>query len=133
MLIFIIGYAQIATIIYLVILSILSLVEYYVLLFRGSPFMLKDIINIRTAATVTGTYEFQVPIKTAVCLFIILDLIMIVYFSNEVYLAKRVKKIVCGGSMCIFMLLCTNTNFLQTIKAEQINFWDINSNYQDKL
>ena len=132
MLIFIIGYARIAAIIYLVILSILSLVEYYVLLFRGSPFMLKDIINIRTAATVTGTYEFQVPIKTAVCLFIILDLIMIVYFSNEVYWAKRVKRIVCGGSMCIFMLICTNTNFLQTIKAEQINFWDINSNYQDK-
>ena len=128
----VIGRVRIASMIYMTILSIFSLIEYYVLLFRGRPFVLEDLTNARTAATVVGTYNFQILVETAVYLLIILNIIMIIYFSTELYLPKSFKRSGCGIGMCIFLFVCVNTRFLQTIHAEQINFWDINSDYQNK-
>lgn len=48
-----------AAITYSVIILFIALIDYFVTLFRGRPFMLTDILNVRTALSILDSYQFK--------------------------------------------------------------------------
>ena len=48
-----------AVLVYGVLLTVITLVNYYVVMFRGQAFMLLDVLGMGTAADVMGNYSFR--------------------------------------------------------------------------
>lgn len=72
--------AKVAAVVYTVALVTAALVNYYVIMFRGQPFMLLDIVGMGTAAEVVGEYQFRMPkllalTMVAVLCFLVIQLI----------------------------------------------------------
>lgn len=132
----IIGNFKIASIIYSVLVAVLGLVEYYVLLFRGRPFMLVDLKSISTAKTVVGSYKIEIDPSIGIKLLCVLFLIIVVINFQHLKMKKtwidRVLRII----ICIVGIGLgygiNNTTILQDITGDEISFWDLETNYQDK-
>lgn len=130
------GKFKIAEIIYLIGMTILALIEYFVLLFRGRPFMFADLINVNTAISVVGSYKIKIDATMGAKLMTVLVLIMLGGNLQNIRLPR--KKAIAFFRVCFLVgmisccLVIGNTGILQQISNDQINFWDINSNYQEK-
>lgn len=83
------GKFKIAEIIYLIGMTILALVEYFVLLFRGRPFMFADLINVNTAISVVGSYKIKIDATMGAKLMTVLVLIMLGGEFTEYKIAKK--------------------------------------------
>lgn len=59
-----------AVLVYGVLLTVITLVNYYVVMFRGQAFMLLDVLGMGTAADVMGNYSFTVPRHLKIILFL---------------------------------------------------------------
>lgn len=127
---------KIAEIIYLGGMTVLALVEYFVLMFRGRPFMFADLMNMNTAISVVGSYKIEIDAVMGAKLIAVLALLILDINLQNVKLPR--KKIVVFLRICFLVGIVSccwvvgNTGILQEISDDQINFWDINSNYQEK-
>ena len=53
---------------YGIFILIIALVEFYVMKFRGRPFMIFDLLSWQTALTVAGSYSFSIDAKLGICI-----------------------------------------------------------------
>lgn len=132
----IIGNFKIASIIYSVLVAGLGLVEYYVLLFRGRPFMLVDLKSISTAKTVVSSYKIEINSSIGIKLLGVLFLIIVVINFQHLRLKKTwrvrsIRVIICIIGIGIGYEI-NNTTILQDITGDEISFWDLEANYQGK-
>ena len=132
----IIGNFKIASIIYSVLVAVLGLVEYYVLLFRGRPFMLVDLKSISTAKTIVSSYKIEIDSSIGIKLLGVLFLIIVVInFQHlkmkKTWTARAFRIIICVVGIG-FGYGINNTTILQDITRDEISFWDLETNYQDK-
>ena len=133
---FLCGNSRAAGIIYCIVFTILGLVEYYVLEFRGRAFMLSDIVGIKTATTVLGSYTLQITSDLAFNLLAMLGTVAILWYLPRLKLRRDKKRIIFRLGMVSFYIvigyLLLNTRIMQSINMEEVNFWDIESDCQEK-
>ncbi len=122
--------------VFAVVLLIVALAQYYVMLFRGRPFMLFDVINIKTAFTVSDSYVFEMPVRLAVCLQAFLGLVAAQHIlqkmsfpENRVVIAVRVLGI---GIFVSIIAAFLNTGVMGRLGFEGVDFWNLNGNYEEK-
>ena len=75
----------------------LALVDYYVTLFRGKAFMLMDVMNVGTAAEVTGNYVFTISVKIGICL--LAALLLLSYLAVSLLFCGKRRKM--GRNICL--------------------------------
>lgn len=124
--------ASIAIPVYTMLMVILALVDYYVTLFRGNPFILMDVYNVGTAAEVTSNYIFSIPVKTGICLLAILIFLLYQSLFQSLQLGKRSIK-GCLVRVCLFACV-SGAVYLNwgTLTFEWLNQWDMVGEYKNK-
>lgn len=125
-----------SAIVFSVALLALAFTQYYVSLFRGRPFMLFDIINIRTAFTVVNSYVFEMPVRMGGCLQVFLGSIIAQHSLQKLSLAKKRKVIIVRVlGLAVFISIMTaalKTGVMRKLGFEGVDFWNLNANYEEK-
>lgn len=124
-----------AVILYALLGMVLAAADYYVNLFRGQPFMLIDLLSIKTAATVVSNYHFEVPLKLGAFLEIFWFFFMIqLLFQNMEYPKKRKYTAFRGiGTVAVLagmIVVLINLKSMNIIEA--VDFWDTQAQYASK-
>lgn len=121
---------------YCSVMTALALAEYYVLSFRGRPFMIFDIWSAGTAAKVAGSYSYEIPVKMGWWLLGVLLLIIVQHYLQILRIPKNgwiaAMRIACIGAFAAVVLLLVKTDIMRKRGAEPIELWELNSNYQKK-
>ncbi|MBP3469036.1 MAG: LTA synthase family protein [Lachnospiraceae bacterium] len=122
----------VAAVVYCSVIMALTMAEYYVLLFRGRPFMIFDIWSVGTAAEVAGNYSYDIPAKVGCLLLVGLFIVVIEHYLQIMELpAKRWMVVVrlAGVSLFVgYMVLILKTDFLKRTGAEEMIIWNIQIN-----
>lgn len=119
---------KIVTLGYMTIFVVLGLVYYFVLLFRGRPFMIQDIFSVSTAMTVAGTYHYELPAKEFVVCMLYLCLCTLLFSinTNKYKFPKTLKTLISNiGVVGVFLFTLTYYNGI----LSPIDQWDLQLNY----
>lgn len=126
----------ISAVVYCGVMMALAMTEYYVLLFRGRPFMIFDIWGIGTAAEVAGNYSYDIPEKVGYLLLVCLLLMVINYYLQKMELPKKRWMILIrlGGIalFAVYMVLILNTDLMRRYGAEEMIIWNMEMNYRER-
>ena len=118
--------------VYSSVLVILSLVNYYVMEFRGRPLMLLDVWSAGTAMSVVGGYTFELPPKVG--LLLLLLLVFLVFqkdFQKLVFGEKSVKNyLIRAGLLAGFLLVASYG--VNHITFEEVYLWNVNKDYKER-
>lgn len=79
-----------------------GLINYIVVDFRSSPIVPWDIYSIRTAASVAGTYKFELTQKLVM---VILGFFLIAFIGSRIDLSVRKRKVRIGGLLLLCVLM----------------------------
>lgn len=114
---------------YVMLFMSLALVQYFVTMFRGRPFMLQDIASAKTAATVASTYYFEIgPIMFYMLLFGIVLLVVSGFFKDSFLKGKYYIRVICL-SICVGLLCGAGAKYGKILPS--INMWFLNENYKE--
>lgn len=124
---------RIAAVVYTVLLTAGALVNYYVVMFRGQPFMLLDIVGMGTAAEVVGEYHFKVSRLLALTLIGTLAFLIFQFVFQKLELGHKGTKNrvgrLCGLAVIAIVLWQMYPNVQ---KMPNVLLWSINSDYVGK-
>ena len=120
----------------IVLLSLFGLINHYVLIFRGSVFLLSDILAIGTAANVVENYSIAADINVLIAVSAILTMVVLLLKSNR-KTGKKVRIFTGTAAVAVLAFLvcvCVNRNSLsdkldcnvnlsaQTTRSREIGF-----------
>ena len=124
---------KIASIVFTLFMTIVALVNYYVVMFRGQPFMLLDIVGMGTAAEVVGEYHFKVSKLLALTLIGTLIFLIIQFRFQTIELGHKGRK---NRIARLSVLIIIAVTFWQLYPCVQrmpnVLLWAINSDYAGK-
>lgn len=118
--------------VYTTVLILLALVDYFVCIFRGSAFILMDIMSVGTAMEVAGNYVFKIPVKTGMCLILFLLYLLYQHILQDIEIGEKNKKwyLIRGG---VFLLILVGVYGNRTwFSRETVRMWDIAGDYRTK-
>ena len=124
-----------ACILYTCLMTALALTDYYVTAFRGQPLMLSDFLSVWTAATVAGTYHFDVPLSLGIILAGIWEFLMIqvLFQRGEFPKNKKVKILRIGtGVTALGVIAVLAGNLKKVVPFEAVNLWETQNDYREK-
>lgn len=124
--------AAAAITVYSSVLAILSLVNYYVMEFRGRPLMLLDVFSAGTAMSVIGSYTFELPPKVG--LLLLLLLVFLVFqrdFQKLAFGKKSVKNYLIRTGLLAGFFLAASYG-INHITFEEVYLWDVDMDYKEK-
>ncbi|MBR5579256.1 MAG: LTA synthase family protein [Lachnospiraceae bacterium] len=99
-----------------------GLVNYFILAFRGTPFMPWDLFSLKTAASVADNYNYTVDIKA---LLVILMFIVLFWLSGLCDIIVTKKKLRLSVGLISLILLFTLFFYVQSQQAQRIfRFYD---------
>lgn len=122
-----------AVLVYGVLLTVITLVNYYVVMFRGQAFMLLDVLGMGTAADVMGNYSFTVPRHLKIILFFEAAFLIFQFVFQKLELGKKSRKnLICRmGSLVILFIVAVQA--LPLLKnAQGVDLWNVNKDYTQK-
>ncbi len=128
----VVRYAKVAISIYCILMSLLSMVNYYITLFRGKAFVVMDIFNIKTAASVSGNYTYDIPIKIGLCLLGIMIALLYQELFQTIefpYKGKRNVTKRCGVFVTMVLLLYGSKG---RYRSEGVYLWNVAEDYINK-
>lgn len=127
------GRVRKASAIYGIFFLILGLTEFYVLQFRGQPFMIMDIFSAGTAADVAGGYKFIVPpvLGEALLAYLFFHLLQGT-FQDLVLWKKSWKYRGIRAGLFTGLLLFTGICGSRLLAREHIALWNVNKDYVEK-
>jgi len=120
--------SQIIGVIYSSILIVVSLLYHYVLVFRGTPFVLWDIFSWKTAATVVGTYRFELTKEILLAFLIWLVFCIALMLGKKLFFSFKLRVGSLLGYLVFFCIFLLITGKFVT----GFSMWDIESNYKSK-
>ena len=125
--------AKVAAVVYTVALVTAALVNYYVIMFRGQPFMLLDIVGMGTAAEVVGEYQFRMPkllalTMVAVLCFLVIQLIFQRFELGDKSARNRIMRWGVLGLVAIALW----QSYPKVQKMENVLLWSVNSDHINK-
>ena len=121
---------RIATLVYTFLMAAVALVNYYVVMFRGQPFMLLDIVGMGTAAEVVGEYHFKVSKLLALTLIGTLIFIIVQFRFQKLELGKKGARNRLGrlGALVVIAVVLWQL-YPNVQKMPNVLLWSINSDY----
>lgn len=123
----IIGNSKIALIIYVPFLVVIALVQYFVLMFRGRPFVLQDIGSFKTAMSVAGTYVYEIPYEVFLVLMISICILGSVVLFKERQIIKRKFNFIL---LLISVVIILIWNMGDKPFLNRMDMWDLNAAYK---
>lgn len=123
-----------AAIVQIILLAVLSLVQYYVYLFRGRSFTLSDIWVLGTAADVASGYSYAMSFGTGAAVLLMLTWITVLLLSPGVKIRKyRILRKAAAVSTCIVVFFClSDEEFVAKHNSLKLEMWNIDRNYKQK-
>ncbi len=114
---------------------ILALAEYFVMKFRGQAITLFDIVNIKTATTVAGSYNYDISLQVCIYIlcflfFIVLQLLFQKGEISENRKRRTVRYLLWSGYSLILVIVGINLKNIGIFS--ELNLWDISSDYNEK-
>lgn len=115
--------------IFITLCAVLGLVQYFVMFFRGSAFMIQDIFAVKTAATVAERYIYEITFSQFLVLMMALYTICIyLQVKRNVFSYKR-KGVLAFGTVCAMGFAGTvSGGYL--ISTHLMNVWDLAASYR---
>ena len=108
-------------------ITILSIINYYVIKYHGQPFTLSDISNAKSALAVIGGYSFSLK---GVVLIEVLFLLIVIVFSFIYYRKKRITRIV---TLPILMMAIIGFYIVYLKPNSYISRADISNNWVSSM
>lgn len=122
--------ARIGAMVYGALVTALALAVHFVFAFRGSSFTLYDVVNIRTAMSVAGSYTYDMPLTLGLSLQgVVAYMIIQGRFQRGVWRRSLLMATVRVSTICVIATALILVNQASPI---QLSFWDIESNYREK-
>lgn len=118
-----------------VITLVVGLVNFYVLQFRGSEFLLSDIKSFSTAMSVAGNYEFTIPVVVFTSVLFTLCLILIQSTvdgkTNSIYVKSKIRMRVVQMVSGILLLVLVSVMAVTTVKLDEkaFSFFTLSNNF----
>ncbi len=113
---------------------VLAMVNYYVMEFRGEPFLLLDIVGMGTAAEVVGEYSFTIKLMLGIPLIYALVFGEFALKFQKLELGKRSKRNTVTRFGVLAVLVVALGFSLNPIleKVGQVKLWQINRIYKEQ-
>ena len=125
--------AKVAAVVYTVALVTAALVNYYVIMFRGQPFMLLDIVGMGTAAEVVGEYQFRMPKLLALTMVAVLCFLVIQLIFQRFELGdKSVRNRIMRWGVLGLVAIALWQSYPKVQKMENVLLWSVNSDHINK-
>lgn len=125
--------AKVAAVVYTVALVTAALVNYYVIMFRGQPFMLLDIVGMGTAAEVVGEYQFRMPKLLALTMVAVLCFLVIQLIFQRFELGdKSARNRIMRWGVLGFVAIALWQSYPKIQKMENVLLWSVNSDHINK-
>lgn len=113
-------------------LVIMAMVNYFVMEFRGEPFLLLDAVGMGTAAEVVGEYSFKIKLMLGIPLIYSLVFSQLVLKFQKLELGKKSKKntgVRFGVLAALILTLCVSMKPLMQVLGP-VPLWRINRIYK---
>lgn len=122
-----------ASLVYCMIMIIMTLVNYYVRVFRGQPFMILDVAGMGTAAEVAGGYNFQLPGKMILLLIAVAIFAILQMFVQKLEFGKKGWKNFAVRMIILVVGLILSYRAVPTVEeAGIIYLYNLNWDYAHK-
>lgn len=123
-----------ASVVFCYLVVILVMINYFVMEFRGEPFVVLDIVGMGTAAEVVGEYEFKIPLMLGIPIVYSIAFAQFLSRFQTLELGKKSKKNF-AARMGVLAVLAAAVivSFLPIMhKLEPVSLWNINKEYKRK-
>lgn len=127
-----VGQIRIAISVYSILLALLAMVDYFVVMFRGNAFVLMDILSIRTAASVSDNYSFEIPVFSGIWL---LGLLLFVLYQGKfqtLRTARRSIKAYCMRGVVALVVVIGLYAGQSFLDGEDLYLWNLSEDYAQK-
>ena len=117
-----------ASVVFCYLVVILVMINYFVMEFRGEPFVVLDIVGMGTAAEVVGEYEFKIPLMLGIPIVYSIAFAQFLSRFQTLELGKKSKKNF-AARMGVLAVLAAAVivSFLPIMhKLEPVSLWNIN-------
>lgn len=118
---------------YSFLLIMITLVNFYVVQFRGQPFMLLDILGMGTAADVAGGYKFQLPVYIGVVLLLVMIYVCIQWKIQTLELGTKSTRNLAlrlGAFAAVLLLLAVAVP--KWWSSLEVSLWNVSKEYVKK-
>lgn len=133
MIFLLLGRGDISIFVYSTLIILLTMVNYFVQAFRGSPFMLMDIFSAGTALEVTGSYSFKLPGILAFRLILVVLYLAFEMDFQTIRLGKSSRRNLLIRFSVFTACLCASVfGAGRLAQAEAISLWDTANDYREK-
>ena len=115
-------------------LVVLAMVNYYVMEFRGEPFLLLDIVGMGTAAEVVGEYNFTIKLMLGIPLIYALVFAEFALKFQKLELGKRSRRNTIFRFAALAVLVVALGFSLNPVLAKvgEVKLWKINRIYKEE-
>ena len=122
---------KIAVVILPLLLIAFAILQHFVCVFRGRPFMIQDLISAKTAAQVAKSYTYELPLEMGIALLVAITLIASVILlpamkSKGKMIIRRLLSVICMFEICVFL---SDQSLISSSGIFHISWWDIESSY----
>ena len=118
---------------YSFLLIMITLVNFYVVQFRGQPFMLLDILGMGTAADVAGGYKFQLPVYIGIVLLLVMTYVCIQWKIQTLELGtKSTKNLALRLGTFAAVLLLLAVAVPKWWSSLEVSLWNVSKEYVKK-
>lgn len=118
---------------YSFLLIMITLVNFYVVQFRGQPFMLLDILGMGTAADVAGGYKFQLPVYIGIVLLLVMTYVCIQWKIQTLELGtKSTKNLALRLGTFAAVLLFLVVTVPKWWSSLEVSLWNVSKEYVKK-
>lgn len=118
---------------YSFLLIMITLVNFYVVQFRGQPFMLLDILGMGTAADVAGGYKFQLPVYIGIVLLLVMTYVCIQWKIQTLELGtKSTKNLAFRLGTFAAVLLFLAVTVPKWWSSLEVSLWNVSKEYVKK-
>ncbi|MDO5136770.1 MAG: LTA synthase family protein [Eubacteriales bacterium] len=118
---------------YSVTLALLGLVQYYVLLFRGRPFMIFDLMSVRTAMDVAGGYSYAMALEQGLWLLCLFGVLTALFYHQGMRLPKNrilfaARMLLVAGAV-VGAGVSLKLGLVNRLNLERMDLWMPKDNY----
>lgn len=112
---------------------ILSLIEYYVIQFRGVGFLAVDILNAKTAMNVMSAYSYSLNYNVFITVFILISLTpYILYLSSNTYFKSKKRLILVLFTLFTIIVFLFGINIDRVERLIKVKYYKPQESFQKK-
>ena len=116
-----------------IITVLFALAEYYVIQFRGVGFLAVDIMNIKTAMNVAGSYSYSLNYNVYITIIIMISLVpFILYLNKNTYFKGKKRLIPIVLTVLLILALIFGMNITKVDKKTKVKYFKPQETFEKK-